>query len=381
MRILIVSPLFLLMIFACSGDKSNFAIKVDVNGTDGSQLYLAQRTLTGTIVVDSALPDKSGTYLLDGSTQRPDFYIVYAHPGHYINLIIRPGDEFKVLTTSSAFEYSYQIEGSKDSRLIQKMVVMQAKTLEKITEISTEFENSQDHPDFQKIRKRIDSTYAVIVEEHRLFSKQLIEENPQSLASLMALYQQLGPKTPVFNYNQDFRYYEIVDSSLSALYPGSEAIRDLNRKVTELRNLLRLEKGAAAPEIGLPDIGGKTIQLSSLKGKYVLVVFWASWSSQSRSEIKKLAAAYQINRNRGIEYLQVSLDRTRESWVQSLETDKAEGIQVCDFKYWDSPVVEDYQVEQLPVLYLLDRNGRIVNRNFTADELSGIISGIPELSD
>jgi hypothetical protein len=368
------------MIFACSGDNTNFAIKVKVDGTDGSQLYLAQRTLTGTIVVDSALPDKSRTYLLEGSTKLPDFYIVYAHPGHYINLIIRPGDKFKVLATASTFEYSYQIEGSMDSRLIQKMVVMQSKTLEKITELSTEFENNRGRADFQITGQRIDSIYAEIVDEHRLFSKNLIEENPGSLASLMALYQQLGSKTPVFNYNQDFRYFEMVDSSLSALYPGSEAVRDLDRKVTELRNLLRLEKGAAAPEIELPDAGGNIIRLSSLKGKYVLLAFWASWSSQSRDEIKKLAGMYKKYSSMGIEYLLVSLDRTRESWVQCLKTDNVGGIQVCDFKYWDSPVVGDYQVEQLPVLYLLDKDGRVVNRNFTADELDGIISAIPGLA-
>ena len=90
---------------------------------------------------------------------------------------------------------------------------MQTRTLEKITEISNEYESRKGEPGFEKTRIRIDSTYKQIVEEHRDFSKTLIEENPGSLAGLMALYQQLGRDIPVFDHNTDFRYYEMVDSA------------------------------------------------------------------------------------------------------------------------------------------------------------------------
>ena len=91
------------------------------------------------------------------------------------------------------------------------------------------------------------------------FPSDLITENPGFPGRLMALYQQLGRNAPVFDYKKDFRYYEMVDSNLAALYPNSEAVIDLNRKVTELRDLLRLEIGSVAPEIALPDSTGKVI--------------------------------------------------------------------------------------------------------------------------
>lgn len=376
MRILNIATCFILLISSCSGDKHNFKIRVSVNGAKNETLHLARRTLAGTIQVDSSVADKSGIYLLEGFTEQPDFYIVYIQPQHYINLIINPGDDFRVRADVPGFENSYLVEGSKDSRLIQKMVSMQAKTLVKITEISTAYENGVGQPGFVKLKLHIDSTYKSIVEDHRNFSIKLIEENPHSLASLMALYQQLGRDIPVFDYKTDFGYYQRVDSNLAALYPKSEAVRDLDRKVNELKNLIHLETGSVAPAISLPDVQGKTQSLREYRGKYVLLVFWASWSSQSCDAVKKILSVYDEFKDKGLEIYMVSLDRSKESWVKRMTELHTTGIQVSDLKYWDSPVVDEYKISQLPVLYLLDKEGRIVNKDFVADDLKNILNEI-----
>lgn len=374
MRILNIAACFLLLLSSCSRERHNFKIRVTVNGARNETVHLARRTLSGTVQVDSAIVDKSGDYILEGYTEQPDFYIVYFQPQHYINLIVSPGDDFRVRAEIPGFENNYLVEGSKDSRLIQKMVSMQAKTLVKITEISTAYENGVGQPGFDKLKLHIDSTYKTIVEDHKNFSIQLIRENPHSLASLMALYQQLGRDIPVFDYKTDFEYYQRVDSNLAALYPASEAVRDLDRKVNELKSLLYLETGSIAPSIALSDARGKTQSLQNYRGKYVLLVFWASWSSQSCDAVKKIMPVYEENKGKGIELYMVSLDRTKDSWIKRMTELDATGIQVSDLKYWDSPVVETYKINQLPVLYLLDKEGRIVKKEFTPDELKGILN-------
>lgn len=371
-RIPTILSVILLLLAACSGNKTNFAVQVSGSGTDGSTLYLAQRTLNGTVPVDSAVPDKSGVYTLKGKAAMPDFYILYREPKHYINLIIKPGDNFRVKTGTSSFEVNYLVEGSRDSRLVQKMVTMQAKTLEKITEISTEYENNLGKPGFDKIRVKIDSSYKRIVEEHKEFSKQLIRENPGSLASLMALYQQLGRDIPVFDYKTDLQYYELVDSNLSVRYPASEPVRDLNRKVTELKEVILLETGSLAPAIALPDSTGTVRQLAAYRGKMVLLAFWASWSSQSCSELGKAAQLAEKYSGK-LTVFGVSLDRTRNSWLRRAAGFPDGIVQVCDLKYWDSPVAETYRISKLPVMLLLDTEGRIVHKDFTADDLAGIL--------
>jgi peroxiredoxin len=376
MRILNIAVCVLLLITSCSEDKHNFKIRVSVNGLKNETLHLARRTLDGTIQVDSAVADKSGIYLLKGFTGQPDFYIVYVQPQHYINLIINPGDDFRVRANVPGFENDYLVEGSKDSRLIQKMVSMQAKTLVKITEISSAYENGVGQPGFDKLKLHIDSTYKNIVKEHKNFSIKLIEENPHSLASLMALYQQLGRDIPVFNYKTDFGYYQKVDSNLAALYPKSEAVRDLDRKVNELKNLIHLETGSVAPVISLPDVQGKIQSLRDYRGKYVLLVFWASWSSQSCEAVKKMLPVYDEYKSKGLELYMVSLDRSADSWQKRMTELHVEGMQVSDLKYWDSPVVDVYKINQLPVLYLLDKEGKIVSKDFVSDDLKRILGEI-----
>jgi peroxiredoxin len=373
MRILKFAVCILLVVYSCSGDKHNFKVRITVNGSNGEIIHLARRTLTGTVPVDSAFSDKSGTYMLKGYTSEPDFYIIYLHPQHYINLIINPGDDFKVHTDASAFENNYLVEGSKDSRLIQKMVSMQAKTLVKITEISTAYENGVGQPGFDRLKLRIDSMYKKIVGEHRNFSIQLIEENPHSLASLMALYQQLGRDIPVFDYKTDFRYYQLVDSNLTSLYPKSEAVRDLDRKVTELKDMIHLEIGSVAPAISLPDNEGRIKSIRSLHGKYVLLIFWASWSSQSCEAVEKIIPLYNEYSGKGLQLYMVSLDRSKTSWIKKAADLNAPGIQVSDLKYWDSPVVDEYKINQLPVMYFLDKEGKIVNKEFDIKDLGPML--------
>jgi thiol-disulfide isomerase/thioredoxin len=373
MRTVIYLALIIVIACACKGRKTNFDVEVRVSNSQGSLIHLARRTLTGTVMVDSSLPNKSGTYKLKGFTSQPDFFIIFIHPDRYINLIIRPGDDFRVLTSEKSFDVNYLVEGSKDSRLIQKMVTRQTRTLEKITEISTLYEKSVGKPNFGKIKAGIDSTYDQVFAEHKQFSIDLIRNNPGSLAGLMALYQQLGRNAPVFDYKKDFSYYEMVDSALSKLYPNSEAVIDLNRKVAELRNRLKLEVGSRAPDMTLPDSTGKLIALSSLRNKKVLVIFWATWSSLSMAELERFASLYPQSEKENVEYYMVSLDRTRESWLKGIEGKNIQGVHVSDLKYWDSPVVERYKIEQVPVIYLLNEDGVIINRNFTASELPEIL--------
>jgi hypothetical protein len=188
----------------------------------------------------------------------------------------------------------------------------------------------------------------------------------------MALYQQLGRNTPVFDYKKDLSWYETVDSNLSKVYPNSQAVIDLDRKVHELRDVVKFEPGSPAPDLSLPDSTGTLRKLSSLRGKKVLLVFWASWSSRSVDLIQELTTLTKNSSSR-VEFYQVSLDKTRESWLSRVNMVKSPGIHVSDLKYWDSPVVETYHIQKLPVIYLLDENGDIVLKDFDLKQLPDLI--------
>jgi thiol-disulfide isomerase/thioredoxin len=360
---------FVLFLSACSKEKINFKIEGKINGLNNSTIYLYQQSLSGTVPVDSARISEKGKFVLEGFTDVPNFYILFVHKDQYINLLIQPDDKFGIVINAKNFNLDYFIEGSKDSRLILKLISRQAQTLDRITEISNEYERSLNKPDFPAAKMHLDSIYDIVFKEHKQFSIDFILANPGSLVSLMTLYQQLGKQTPVFDYKKDFRYFEHVDSALCSQYPGSEAVKDLNKKVTEIREMLKVEIGSPAPSVTLTDTTGKQLTLASLKGKIVLVNFWASWSAASLEENKYLALLYKKFHSKGFEVYQVSLDKTRESWLNAIRNEKIIGIQVSDLAYWDSPVARLFRIENLPANILLDRNGIIIAKNSMNREL------------
>jgi peroxiredoxin len=319
--------------------------------------------------MDSAVISGKGAFVLRGFTDQPNFYILFIHKDQYINLLIHPGDHFRILATAGNFNRDYFVEGSNDSRLILKLVSKQAQTLDRITELSNEYENSLDRPDLPQVKARIDSMYDIIFREHKQFSIRFIRENKESLVSLMALYQQVGKQAPVFDYQKDFEFFALVDSALFPRYPGSDAVKDLNKKVNQIRDMRKVAPGSTAPQLVLPDSNGRSRALSEWRGRVVLVNFWASWSDASVAANKTLSDIYNKFHPKGFEVVQVSLDRTRESWLMAIRNDRSDWIHVSDLAYWDSPVIKQFRIESLPANYLIDKEGKIAARNIRGEEL------------
>ena len=129
--------------------------------------------------------------------------------------------------------------------------------------------------------------------------------------------------------------------------------------------------GTPAPEINLSGLNGEKIKLSDLKGKIVLVDFWASWCHPCREANPVLAETYLKYHHKGFEILSVSLDDNKSNWVKAIEKDKLPWrLHASDLKGWDSEVIETYKVEALPTSYLIDRDGKIIVLDPFAEDLA-----------
>ena len=133
--------------------------------------------------------------------------------------------------------------------------------------------------------------------------------------------------------------------------------------------ILQLHIGGTVPEIELPNTVHSTVKLSSLKGKVVLIDFWASWCTPCRAANPYVQKLYKKYKEQGFEVFAVSLDVKREAWLKAIKKDKLTYTQVLDNAGWKSKVAELYFVDQLPTNFLLDKTGKIVAINVEGKEM------------
>ncbi len=149
---------------------------------------------------------------------------------------------------------------------------------------------------------------------------------------------------------------------------------EIARRMTErIERFEATALGATAPDLSGPSPDGKMIALADLRGRYVLVDFWASWCPPCRIENRHYVELYRNYRDRGFEILAVSVDQNGAAWRSGIAEDKATWLHISDLAGWKTPLAARYNVSALPASYLLDPSGKIIAKDARGDRLTALL--------
>jgi peroxiredoxin len=368
-QIIIVAIAFL--VISCENQSSE--IRGKITGSKGKILYFEQVDLSKVKALDSVKLNNTGRFHFSTKVKMPDFYQLRLDK-RIISLLVKKGDRIKINANGQDILNSLKIYGSFDSENLFKLNRYLAETKNQLDSVTVLYNNAAE----DSTRQRLYDEYMRILESHRKYSITYILTYTNSLTSIYALYQQIAPDFYVFYKTTDLQFFKILSDSLGKYYPKSKHVIALRNNTNAMLNnyhaQILLKKAnvveTSLPKVELTDINGKIRKLSSFKGKYVLLTFWASWDEASIEQNLRLKEVYKQFRNRNFEILQVSFDNSPEAWKRAVRFDELPWVSVIDTTFPNSRIAINYNVQQLPANYLIDQdNITIIDKNLNPDQL------------
>lgn len=346
-------------LMSCGTSTEEFDGKVKVSGVLKNQpegaVVLSEYQDDRSEVLDTLEVNKNGKFEYELSLDGPGFYELNLNDQKIARLALY-NEDVKVEYDFNDPD-SFKTSGSEDTDQIQKVDALVEQYQEEINQLNSEYYQAMADKDDEAIRA-IQSKSMNMMNSHSERVKKTIKDMDGSFASLAAVMM-IDPET-------DFEFLDSLIHGLDQKYPDTKAIVSLKQQLDELRSL---SVGQLAPEIALPNPEGELTKLSDLRGKYVLIDFWAGWCKPCREENPNVVRLYQQYNDRGFEVFGVSLDRTREAWVGAIEEDGLEWTQVSDLKYFNSEAAATYQINAIPATYMVGPEGKIIAKGLRGPTL------------
>ena len=256
------------------------------------------------------------------------------------------------------------IEGSPDQALYNEYEKIRAASLARhVTTVRDASRVARAAGDDAEVDRLIEAEVAATLTHRR----ELNDFTITRLAGSPALY------AASLRWDGDHRLDELaaLTNDYATQHPGAEIARLMEARIARFR---ATAVGALAPELAGPTPDGGTLKLSDLRGRYVLVDFWASWCAPCRIQNRVYVDLYAKHRSARFEILAVSVDQNAAAWKAGIAKDNAAWLHISDVSGWKSPLAAAYNVSAIPASFLLDPDGRILAKDARGEQLTAILA-------
>jgi len=356
-RTFVISFLLILSFgFAKAQMLTNTRVEGEIINANSPEIYLLKLGGKNLIPIDTAKLDVSKSsekqsFRFDFSSDITTFYQISMGEKQFTIVILSPNDHMKISIDAKNMQEIQSVSGSQETESFFNLSKKMAAYNTKKADLEAQYKKVYGTPDQDSVGQILTKKYTEVESQRMDFLKsELLKQN--SLAGLIYLND--------IDMKKNMDFYGKYLPSLLKKYPKNIFVKSIYNQYQSEKSKVYLGPGVQAPEIDLPTPEGPNFKLSSLKGKVVLIDFWASWCGPCRRENPHVVEVYKKYHDKGFDVLGVSLDKDKANWVKAIKSDGLVWHQVSDLKYWQSAAGRKYGVGSIPHTVLVDREGKII---------------------